>query len=235
MTIVDNFAAASVAAGAGLAESDSEVGLANTIVGANTHAAMFPMTSAVPWSAIRTRIGTGGSGSLVNGVDGNQVGVANPGLGTLAFNGPIQTIAVLPGSPAIGAGSRTIPMITVPTVDQRGVARPPDSIDVGAYQPKASFTPRLRGAAPRYTPINKAFTVPLSVLVTSPYGDPVAGEVFTFEAPGSGASAVSSAEEANDSAPTVWPRWGPLPTASAARTRCRRLWRATRRPRSISR
>ena len=30
-------------------------------------------------------IGTGGSGGLTNGTNGNQVGVADPGLGPLAY------------------------------------------------------------------------------------------------------------------------------------------------------
>ena len=50
-------------------------------------------------------IGTGGSGGLINGVNNNQVGVANPLLGTLGnYGGPTQTIPLLPGSPAIGKG-----------------------------------------------------------------------------------------------------------------------------------
>ena len=73
-------------------------------------------------------IGTGGSGGLVNGDNGNQVGVANPGLDPLANNGgPTQTIALLPGSPAIDAGSNALavdPTTGQPlTTDQRG----PDS------------------------------------------------------------------------------------------------------------
>ena len=62
--------------------------------------------SAVSSSSAYNLIGVYGSGGLVNGVNGNQVGVANPGLGTLADNGgPTQTIALLSGSPAIAAGS----------------------------------------------------------------------------------------------------------------------------------
>ena len=56
-------------------------------------------------------IGTGGSGGLVNGVNGNQVGVADPGLdpnGSPNNGGPTQTIALLPGSPAIDAGSNAL-------------------------------------------------------------------------------------------------------------------------------
>ncbi len=70
-------------------------------------------------------VGTGGSGGLSNGANGNQVGVANPGLGRLANNGgPTQTIALLAGSPAIDAGSNALgidPTTTSPlATDQRG-------------------------------------------------------------------------------------------------------------------
>ena len=61
-------------------------------------------------------IGTGGSGGLVNLVNHNQVGVAEPLLGPLASSGgSTQTLAVLPGSPAIWAGSATIPGVTTET------------------------------------------------------------------------------------------------------------------------
>jgi hypothetical protein len=80
-------------------------------------------------------IGTGGSGGLVNGTGGNQVGAAKPGLRLLASNGGhTQTIALATGSPAIGEGSSTIPGIVIPNTDQRGVARPANCIDIGAYQ-----------------------------------------------------------------------------------------------------
>ena len=46
------------------------------------------------------------SGGLFPGGNGNHIGVINPRLGPLADNGgPTQTIALLPGSPAINAGS----------------------------------------------------------------------------------------------------------------------------------
>jgi hypothetical protein len=78
---------------------------------------------------------------LTNGVNGNiLVGTSNPGLGALANNGgPTQTIALLAGSPVLGAGSSTIPGVTVPTTDQRGVAWPGGVVDIGAYaRPPAS-------------------------------------------------------------------------------------------------
>jgi hypothetical protein len=77
-------------------------------------------------------IGPGGSGGLVNGTNGNQVGVANPGLAPLADNGgPTQTHALLIGSPALDKGSNAL----APSVnDQRGpaFARILDSADADA-------------------------------------------------------------------------------------------------------
>lgn len=77
-------------------------------------------------------IGTGGSGGLTNNVNGNQVGVANPGLAPLGNNGgPTQTMALLSTSPAIGKGVA----INGISADQRGVSRTGGvPIDIGAYQ-----------------------------------------------------------------------------------------------------
>ena len=71
-------------------------------------------------------------GVLANGVNGNHVGVANPHLGTLADNGgPLETIALLTGSPAIDGGSNTIPGVAVPTYDERGAERGPGGFNAG--------------------------------------------------------------------------------------------------------
>src|SRR2546421_771393 len=93
-------------------------------------------------------IGTGGSGGLTNGVNQNQVGVADAGLGPLANNGgPTQTHRLLTGSPAIDKGknfatdANNNPILT----DQRGLLRPVDlatysnatggdASDIGAYE-----------------------------------------------------------------------------------------------------
>ena len=80
------------------------------------------------------------SGGLKNGVKGNLVGVANPRLGTLADNGgPTRTIALLPGSPAINAGSNALALERTAgaVTDQRGdgfarvVGR---RVDIGAFE-----------------------------------------------------------------------------------------------------
>jgi hypothetical protein len=87
---------------------------------------------------------------------GNTVSIAPVGdLGSNRFNkdpllGPLQdnggrtaTMALLPGSPAIGGGVSTslIPGLTVPTTDQRGDPRPANSIDLGAFQTQPPSQP----------------------------------------------------------------------------------------------
>ena len=85
--------------------------------------------------------GTGGSGGLLPGELGNQVGVADPGILPLADNGGhTRTIALRRNSPAMNAGRNdyatagmVIPLIT----DQRGAGftRIADgTVDIGAYE-----------------------------------------------------------------------------------------------------
>ena len=109
--------------------------LTDTIVAGNTNGSTPPAPSdiagGISVSGTFNLIGTGGSGGLTNGVNGNIVGVANPGLAKLgSYGGPTQTMAVLPGSPVIGKGD---PKSSVPS-DQRGVRRPSGSVDIGAFQ-----------------------------------------------------------------------------------------------------
>ncbi len=63
--------------------------------------------------------------------DPTSLSNTDPLLGPLADNGgPTLTMALLPGSPAIGAADGT----SAPPTDQRGFPRPADSADIGAYQ-----------------------------------------------------------------------------------------------------
>ncbi len=75
-------------------------------------------------------ISAGSCVSLTHGTD--QPNLADAKMGTLNFNGgsfPMQTIAPLPGSPAINAGEAA----ACPARDQRGAARV-GVCDVGAVE-----------------------------------------------------------------------------------------------------
>ncbi|MGA2231393.1 MAG: choice-of-anchor Q domain-containing protein, partial [Tepidisphaeraceae bacterium] len=86
-----------------------------------------------------------GSGSDVTGVsngsNGNQIGVTNLGVDSLANNGgPTETIALTSGSPANAAGSVALATDIFGhslTTDQRGVGFPRETggqVDIGAFQ-----------------------------------------------------------------------------------------------------
>jgi hypothetical protein len=199
-TIADN-ELSGTGAGGGLNIAAGVVTADNTIVALNTEgsgggAPADDIAGTVAAASAFNLIGTGGAGGLSNGVNGNQVGVADPALSPLGhYGGPTPTIAVLPGSPAIGKGSNTIAGVTVPTTDQRGVVRPATSIDIGAFQDRGFKLALVAGSSPQATTVNTQFPNPLAVTVTSPFGDPVAGGLITFTvAPAKGgASATLSA------------------------------------------
>ena len=129
---------------AGTSLLDNTIVALNTAGAGSTASASDIAGTADPASAYNL-VGTGGAGGLTNGVNGNQVGVANPGLGPLADNGgPTQTIALVTGSPAIDMGSNALavdPVTGQPlTTDQRGpgfVRIVNGRVDIGAYE----FTP----------------------------------------------------------------------------------------------
>jgi hypothetical protein len=140
-TIVDNSvlqsAAAATGVGGGLfVETRTTANLNNTIVARNTFgSAPDDVDGTLSLTSSFNLIGLGGGGGLTNGVNGNLVGVANPGLGTLADNGgPTATIALLPGSPAVDTGSNALDGLPN---DQRGpglVRTFNGTIDIGAFE-----------------------------------------------------------------------------------------------------
>ena len=137
--------------GGGLNVDQGTATLDNTIIALNTDGTG---TGAVPdnlyldgngtvsSASASNLIGTGGGNSgLTTGVNGNQVGVADPGLGTLAENGgPTQTNALLADSPAIAAGNPKLavdPHGNALTTDQRGTGFPRivnGTVDIGAFE-----------------------------------------------------------------------------------------------------
>ena len=156
-TITDNRAdsdANSIGTGGGIHHGSGTTTLHNTIVAGNFNEdgvsdAADDISGTVDAASSFNLIGTGGSGGLTNGVNNNQVGVANAGLGPLADNGGLtNTHALLATSSAVEAGSNAnLPADTFDLdgdlntaetlpVDQRGVGFPrtADSQDVDAIQ-----------------------------------------------------------------------------------------------------
>ena len=98
--------------------------LQNCIVGANNNSDGIGLTSGAVLMAASAGnlIGPGGSGGLVNGVNGNYTGLSGGSLGlrNLADNGgPTRTHALFFTSPAINAGIAAAPV----SPDQRGALR----------------------------------------------------------------------------------------------------------------
>jgi hypothetical protein len=106
--------------------------------------------------------------------------VANPGLAPLGnYGGPTQTVALLPGSPAIDRGTdpRGFDQREAPLVGFR---------DIGAFESQG-FTLAVVSGSGQSATVNTPFPVPLVVRVTANNPvEPVAGGVVSFAAPASG-------------------------------------------------
>ena len=157
--------------------------LTNTIVAGNAGAGNAPSDIAGIESGRVTGsfnlIGSGGSGGIQGGVEHNIVLNSLEGLGIAApgnYGGPTQTIALLPGSPALGAGT---PINGLDT-DQRG--EPLDMpVDIGAFQSQGFFLIAPPETTPQSVPAGEAFANPLVVTVTARNPvEPVAGGIVTF-------------------------------------------------------
>ncbi len=129
------------------------------------------------------------SGGLSNGVNGNIVGVDALLAGLANYGGSTQTIALLPGSPAIDMGSDSIPGINVPSTDQRGEGRV-GPVDIGAFESQGFTLTPVTGSTPQSTATGTVFANPLAVIVTANNSiEPVVGGAVIFSAPSGGASA----------------------------------------------
>jgi hypothetical protein len=170
------------------------VKLSNTIVAGNTRSGPTPddIQGTVDPSSSFNVIGTGGAGGLTNGVNNNQVGVANALLAPLAnYGGPTQTLALLPGSPALNAGSNTLANNAGLTTDQRGAGFNRivnGTVDIGAFESRG-FTVSATSGTPQSAVFGTAFGSALVATVSCAFAEPIIGGQVTFTAPGSGASA----------------------------------------------
>jgi hypothetical protein len=111
------------------------------------------------------------------------------------YGGTTQTVALLPGSPAIDAGAAVGG--SVQNTDQRGITRPQlGGVDIGAFESQG-FTMSVTGGGTQSAFPGTAFGSPLAVSVTSSHSEPVSGGVVAYTVnPVSGAGATLSAATA---------------------------------------
>jgi predicted outer membrane repeat protein len=174
--------------------------LTDTIVAGNTGSTGGPSdiggTQASQVTGSYNLIGTGGSGGIADGSGSNIVltGLDDLGLAPLGnYGGPTETMALLPGSAAIGAGTAQSDF----TTDQRG-APPPASgaVDIGAFQDQG-YTVAVSSGSPQSTLVSQPFNGSLMALLTENFANaPLPGATIGFSAPSSGASATLSADSA---------------------------------------
>jgi hypothetical protein len=173
-----------------------------TITGNGTGIFTDNCNCGVPLSATTlTNSIVAGNGSDAGGLpatnDHSLVG-GTPLLGPLGnYGGPTQTVPLLPGSPAIAAGTTGA---GIPTSDQRGVARTGHT-DIGAFQSQG-FTLTRTGGNNQSQQVGVRFSAPLTLTVTAtaagaPWHEPVQGGMLTVTPPASGASATLSGNAAS--------------------------------------
>ena len=172
--------------------------LGNTIVAGNT-AGTGPDVYGGVASQGNNLIGKtdGSSGWVGSDLTGTIANPLNPLLAPLGnYGGPTQTVALLPGSLAIDAGSNALIPAGV-TTDQRGLPRIVNTVaDIGAFE-SSGFTIAVTSGGGQSTGVLTAFPAPLVATVTANDSlELVAGGLVTFTAPSSGASVTLSGSPA---------------------------------------
>jgi hypothetical protein len=196
-TISNNSAPGGAGAGGGIFNNNTATAaiLINTIVAGNTAGtANGPDVQGTFNSQGNNLIGAkDGSNGLTNGIKSDIVGtIATPVNALLAplgnYGGPTQTMALLPGSPALNAGSNAL---AAGLTDQRGSGFDRivnGTVDIGAFESRG-FTITATSGTPQNATILTAFGSPLVANIASSGGEPFVGGVIKFTAPASGASA----------------------------------------------
>ncbi len=169
--------------GGGLANFGGTLTLTNTIVAGQTSGQ--DVVGGLASESANNLIGDGSSlFGISNGSQGNLVGDAanpiNPLLAPLGnYGGPTQTMALLPGSPAIDAGTSGP---DIPTTDQRGSSRV-GAVDIGAFESQGFTITPAAGSTPQASRIGTPFDQPLAVSVTPNNKiEPVDGGIVSFGA-----------------------------------------------------
>jgi hypothetical protein len=129
-------------------------------------------------------IGTNASNLVESGACSAAMS-GDPLLGSLGnYGGATRTLAALPGSPVIDAGTSS----GCPATDQRGSSRPQGSgCDIGAFESRG-FSLTKSGGDNQVAGVGTPFGSPLALTVASAHGEPVDGGRVTLTAPSSGAS-----------------------------------------------
>jgi hypothetical protein len=169
--------------------SNSVTNVTNCTLSQNTGlgGAVFQNGGATGKVNLKNSIVSGNNGGDTSGITnlGNNLIGGTALLAALSnYGGPTQTMALLPGSPAINAGTST----GAPATDQRGINRV-GAVDIGAFE-SGGFSISATSGTPQSATDNIVFGSPLVATVSSGSGEPIAGGVVTFAAPGSGASGV---------------------------------------------
>ncbi|HEY0347214.1 MAG TPA: choice-of-anchor Q domain-containing protein, partial [Pyrinomonadaceae bacterium] len=175
----------------------------NTIIAKNT-AGNGPDVNGTFTSLGHNLIGiSNGSTGFTNGQNGDRVGTTaapiDPLLAALGnYGGPTQTIALLPGSPAIDAGDNCVTQashcgdasISQIGTDQRTLANRMvnGNVDIGAFESRG-FTIAVTSGTPQSAVFGTAVGSPLVATVSSAFAEPIVGGQVIYTAPPSGASA----------------------------------------------
>jgi hypothetical protein len=156
----------------------TSVTLNNTLVAGNTSGIGPDIQGSVNSNSASNLIGDGTEMTgISNGSNGNQVGSSgnpiNPLLTSLGnYGGPTQTMKLMAGSPALGAGDASLQGL--PTTDQRGFPRFRNgSIDIGAVEDRgggglanavfaSAFDTRVTPAATAGNLANTTATIPIT-------------------------------------------------------------------------
>src|SRR5262249_16350858 len=173
------------------------VKVTKTMVGGNAGAARPDVSGGV------TSLGN----NLIGATDGSSGWVGADLTGTSAtpldallaplgnYGGTTQTMALLPGSPAIDAGTSGA---DIPPSDQRGEGRG-GAVDIGAVESQGFTLTAVAGSTPQTSNLGTAFANPLTVTVSANNAlEPVDGGVVRFVAnpAATGATAILSAPSA---------------------------------------
>jgi len=176
----------------GIYTQSAAVVLQNTLVANNTQ--NFIRASGGTATSLGNNLDSDGRSGFTNGVQGDIVGTTGNPINALLsslgdYGGSTHTLALLPGSPAINAGTNT----GVLTIDQRGIGRPQQgTTDIGAFESRG-FTLAVSSGNNQSAQVSTNFASPLSVAVTpTNASEPVNGGMVTFTPPGSGAGAAIS-------------------------------------------